>query len=209
MRTVIFDFDGTIGDSFKIILEIGHELTHHKLLRNPEEIERLKNEKILKIADELGIKKYQWPILLFRGRKMMTKRLGEVKPFDGIKDVLHKLKKNGFRLFIISSNSNDNIEKFLKRYKLNDIFEDVHGGVGIFGKARALKKLIKKFDIDKETTVYVGDEPRDITSSREAGIPCISVSWGFNTEDLLLKSNPMVVVRSSDELLKVLQGWGN
>ena len=75
MRTIIFDFDGTIGDSLKVTIQIGHKLTGHSLLTKPEVIEKLRGLRLIDVARELGIKKYQWPFLLYRGRRLMTKYL--------------------------------------------------------------------------------------------------------------------------------------
>jgi phosphoglycolate phosphatase-like HAD superfamily hydrolase len=53
--------------------------------------------------------------------------------------------------------------------------------------------------------VYVGDEVRDIEAARKSGINCISVSWGFNTKELLQKHS-QTVVSSPTELLQAIKG---
>jgi HAD superfamily hydrolase (TIGR01549 family) len=207
MRSIIFDFDGTIGDSLKVIIEITNSLTKRNIQPTTEELERIRGMTIVQVAAELGIRRQQWPFLLFRGRRMMNKHIGEIKPFSEIDDVLKTLNSYGYKLYIMSSNSKNNIDTFLVEHGLSSYFESVHGGVGLFNKARALNKLILLNKLDRNESVYVGDEVRDIVAAAHAGIPCIAVSWGFNKPEVLAEHAPMVIVRTRPQLIKAIDSW--
>jgi phosphoglycolate phosphatase len=209
MRTIIFDFDGTIGDSLKVIIEVGNQLTHKNIGTDPRELENLRGLGLMAVAKELGIRKHQWPFLMFRGRLLMSKHLSEIKPFSGIEDVLKKFDAYGYNIFIMSSNSKQNIQTFLTHNGLSGYFDQVHGGVGLFSKAKALKKVIRTNKIGLDEAIYIGDEPRDIDAAKAAGIPCIAVSWGFNTPDILAQHAPMIVVRTREQLSKTLDSWAS
>ena len=56
----------------------------------------------------------------------------------------------------------------------------------------------------KDSAVYVGDSEVDIQTARNAGLPCISVSWGFRSRETLLDAGASVIVDSIDELERLL-----
>ncbi len=207
MKYIIFDFDGTIADTFKLSIDIAHKLTGHPSLLDPLISEELKHESLIDAMIKHGPAKHRWPILLIRGRRQMAKRLNEIKPFGGIDEVLNSLHKQGFKMCIISTNSTSNINSFLAKSGFSSYFQSVYGSIGLLNKAAALKKVLKKNSLKSEDVIYVGDEVRDIEAAKEINVPIVSVAWGFNESDRLVKEGPMVVVRTRPELLKVLESW--
>jgi phosphoglycolate phosphatase len=207
MRTIIFDFDGTIGDSFKVAVEIAHEMTHRSQLVMPEEVVRLRKLRMIEVARELELPKRRWPFLLIRGRKLMTKRLAEVQPFPGMADVLATLHKQGYQLFILSSNSEKNIGRFLQDHALNRYFVRTYSGVGLLGKSRALRHILKQNHLQATDAIYVGDEARDIEGSKRVGMDCVAVGWGYNAPELLAAHAPRAVVVTPEALLESLEAW--
>lgn len=204
MKTVIFDFDGTIADSFATVVAIFHDLTHRSKLVTPEEIVRLRRMRLLDVAKAEHIAGWRIPFLIILGRRRMTKRLGEVQVFGGMGEVIKQLQADDYQLFIMSSNSTMNVKKFLQQNELSQYFSKVYGGVGLLGKARALRKILRQNQLAATDCVYVGDEPRDIEGSKEAGVPCIAVSWGFNAADLLREHKPLAVVNTPEKLLMTI-----
>ncbi len=204
MKTIIFDFDGTLADSFSLIIGIAHDLTKHPKLLDKKEVIRLKDLQLIDVAKELNIPKMKWPYLLFRGRKLMLKKISKIEPFTEIDQLLKSLNAKNYNIYIMSSNSEKNISLFLKKYELNKYIKEIYGSVGLFGKARNLKKIISKNKLNKEDVYYVGDEPRDIEASKKNNIKIISVSWGFNNKELLKKYNPDFIVDHPLEILKIV-----
>ena len=45
---------------------------------------------------------------------------------------------------------------------------------------------LRELGISAEDAVYVGDSEVDIATAKNAGIPCISVTWGFRDREWLL-----------------------
>jgi phosphoglycolate phosphatase len=67
----------------------------------------------------------------------------------------------------------------------------------------ALFAVMKELGVSKETTVYVGDSEVDIQTAQNAGIPCISVTWGFKDKDFLLQNGGITFADEPLELLSV------
>lgn len=195
---IIFDFDGTIADSFPAVLDIFHLLTRTSAVPDSD-IKRLRGMTLIQIAKDFRIPLYSVPFLLFRGRAMMRKRMAEVELVGGVEQIIRDLSKT-HKLFILSSNSSFNIRVLLRRYDLLDSFAAVYGGVRLLGKARKISKIIHRFGLEQATTWYVGDEIRDVDAANKAGIKVAAVSWGYNNSEVLKQHQPTVLIVSPDEL---------
>jgi phosphoglycolate phosphatase-like HAD superfamily hydrolase len=67
-----------------------------------------------------------------------------------------------------------------------------------------LEKAIKKYQLSKFETLYIGDEVRDIKAAKDAGIKVASVTWGYNFENVLTDNNPDYIVPRPEDLLKIV-----
>ena len=83
-------------------------------------------------------------------------------------------------------------------------FWQVHGDISLFNKSNAIKKILDKNNLKPEETIYVGDEVRDIKAAKKAGIKICSVSYGFNSSELLELQKPDYLVNKSQDILKVI-----
>ena len=99
----------------------------------------------------------------------------DLSPFPGIKFVLQTLKEQKITLVILTSNTLENVEKFLALDAL-EVFDLYYTGSSLLGKARHLNQLTQQGQLKKKRFYYVGDETRDITASGEAEINAIAVT---------------------------------
>ena len=170
----------------------------------PEEVKKLRQMRLIDVAKREHVPIWRIPFMMIRGRRMMSQRIGEVQLFDGMDSIIKKLYTEEFRLLIMSSNSTSNIDKFLKVHRLDQYFEKIYGGAGLFGKKRLLHRILHTNRLTASECVYIGDESRDVQASKEVGMPCISVCWGFNDESVLRKYQPEAVAKKPDDLLKII-----
>lgn len=203
-QAVIFDFDGTIADSLMLVITIFRELTGWQGGRTPEEISRLRRLPLSKVIKEVHIPLYQVPSLLVRGRKMMAHRITEVPLVEGMTEVIKTLHEQDYRLLVMSSNSTQNVERFLRFHGLNKYFSGVYGGVGLLNKASSLRRITRQNHIDRALCVYVGDEHRDIEAAHKVPVRCIAVSWGYNDPALLRAHKPFALAQHPSEILAAL-----
>jgi phosphoglycolate phosphatase len=201
MSNLIFDFDGTIADSFWLAVEIFRHLAKGKHATDDAEIEALRDLSAKQIARRLGIRWWQIPKLAAMGRKIVHGRLDEVKPIDGIVPVLRALHEQGHELSVVSSNSHINIAHFLETNGVRDCFEHIYGSIGLFAKAGTLRKIVRQNKLDVADCYYIGDEVRDLEAARRVGMPCVSVAWGYNNLGALEARHPKILLRDPKELL--------
>ncbi len=197
---MLFDFDGTLADSFGIVLEAFEKLVPQKSKLTKQQIQELKNKSYAELLSYFGISIFKVPSLVIKGRHMLKKSIDRVEPFNGMQEVLKALKQAGYHLVILSSNSPQNIQRFLKKHHLDTYFDSVHGDIGLLGKPKIIRSIKKKVGCDAEQVAYIGDEPRDIDAARRVGVHSIAVTWGFTGEKILRSHHPERVVRTPDDL---------
>lgn len=203
--TIIFDFDGTIADSYLITYQIYNELAKKYKLKPiaDEDIPILRTMKPFELLAYFKIPIHLIPFLLIDGRRLFKKYVKELQPIQGIADILKKLHEKNYSMGILTSNSKSNVEVFLKEHSL-DFFSFIHSEKNLFGKDTALQHFIDKKNLDKNKVIYIGDEVRDIESCKKIDLSIISVSWGFNEAGVLSKAKPSYLVNRPEELLKIL-----
>ena len=208
IKTVIFDFDGTLADTFDLIFAITNDLSvefGYKQAKK-EEIPEIEKLSPLQVINQSGISIFKVPFLLRRIRAEFQKEINNVSLFDGIKEVLLELKQHGYQLGIITSNSYKNVEFILGKYDLL-IFDFLISGATLFGKDKIIKKYIKTENIQLEEIVYIGDEARDISASKKAKVKVIAVTWGFNSREVLSDYQPDALVDKPQELIAVINNF--
>jgi len=146
--------------------------------------------------------------MLNRGRRMMIDDMSKINLFSGIEELLETLRKEQYVMYIISSNSRRNIKRFLISKGIQHYFRQVYGSAGLYDKSKLIKKVLRDHGLDGSSALYVGDEVRDIVAARKVNIPCVVVSWGYNSEQLLRKNNPMYLAQTPLQLQDILIKWG-
>jgi phosphoglycolate phosphatase-like HAD superfamily hydrolase len=147
---------------------------------------------------------WKLPFVSKRGFGLMHSRMQEVKPVQGMPEVIKQLQQAHYSLYIMSSNTVDSIELFLKTHGLEGVFLHIYGGVRVFGKAKVLRHMMKLNQLNPADTIYVGDEVRDVEGAKHAGIRMVAVTWGYNNAEVIAKHNPDAEAHSPAELLATL-----
>lgn len=205
MKTIVFDFDGTIADSYEYVLAfLRREAGREQKINEHEQVE-LRGFSMATMARKLGMPWWRMPFLFFKGRREMARHINEVQLFEGADTVIRHLYDQGHKIFFVSSNSAVNIEYFLERHGLKKYTSGVYGGAGIRGKAPLLRKLVKIHDLKFPDCWYIGDEARDVRTARRLGMHSLAVTWGYNNAALLHKENPTAIAFKLPEIIDILQ----
>lgn len=204
MAVIIFDFDGTIANSFDYSVNfLAKEAGIPPL--NTEQKTALHGLSLFRIARRLGVPWFRLPTLLHKGRKHMGPALNKVEPFEDMPGVIRKLHAEGHELFILSTNTVRNMRKFLHHNELQTYFLEIYGGVGMFGKAPALRRLLREQHIETRNALYIGDELRDALAAQSIGLRIISVTWGFARADDLKAQKPTAMAHHPEDIMRTLE----
>ncbi|MGH7141883.1 MAG: HAD-IA family hydrolase [Candidatus Saccharimonadales bacterium] len=196
---IILDFDGTMVDSFVVTLDILYGLTHTQPLRN-EDISRLRGTGMVRLLRELQVPWWQVFFLARRVRHLMSNQMTEIQLVPGIAEAVKALSKK-HKLFVLTSNSANNVSSLLERSGIDSYFTNIYGNANPLHKAHELSRMLKQNNLSKKLTWYVGDEPQDIHAAKDVGIGSIAVSWGYSNIHILKSHRPDRLVFSPDELL--------
>ncbi len=203
-HVLIFDFDGTIADTFQFILDLSEQLAkdfHFKKIK-PQEIDQLKNNTLTQTIQHLNIPILKIPLILARTRKEIHKNITQIEPIKGLADVLLQIKNLDIKMGILSSNSTKNIKKFLKNHNL-DLFDFINSSSKLWGKNHSLTRIIKRNRLPFKKILYVGDETRDIEAAKKIGIKSIAVTWGYNSAKALKAKKPDYLVHTPKQLIQL------
>jgi len=203
-NNLIFDFDGTLADTLAFTVNAALEINRKLDLLSDEKIdfEKFRSTDTVEFFKDLEISNIKLLFFIYKYQKKLTKEIDKVKVFENLPEVLNQLKKSGVGLGIATSNSTKNVKKFLENNNL-DMFNFTYSSIDYFHKNKILERAIKKYGMEKENVIYVGDEIRDIKAAKEAGIKIASVTWGYNFENVLNKYKPDFIINKPEELLNL------
>ncbi|MGV8150466.1 MAG: HAD family hydrolase [Candidatus Woesearchaeota archaeon] len=190
IKAIIFDYDGVIVDSFsnvhKIYLVICKELGK-TCPDNLSEFKNIYGENSNECYANLGISEDEKVPADRIYKREIVKHFPEL--FPEIKTVLHALSKE-YILFLVSSSYIEEVSGKLQHHGLDSCFKEVlakiHDG-GHHGKVDSIKYLLKKYDLEANDVLLIGDRNIDFNEGKAAGLEkilLVSYGWGFNIKTI-------------------------
>jgi phosphoglycolate phosphatase len=204
-KTVIFDFDGTLVYSKPLAIQLFNDFADKYGYRkiSDDEVEYLSTLSISNRLKALKCPLYKLPMLLIDMKKKYRREIVTLGSVPGIREVLGNLKNHGVTIGILSSNFEENIRGFLEHNQIED-FDFVFTASNIFGKDKAILRLMKEKGISSSEILYVGDELRDIEACNKIHVPCVAVTWGFEAQELLVSANPQYIIHEPEEICNII-----
>jgi phosphoglycolate phosphatase len=203
-RLAIFDFDGTLADSFSWFLGVANRLADDHRFRRIEEheVEALRGQSARQLLAHFGIPAWKMPAIARQMRQHMARDIRHISLFPGMDRVLQTLAGRGIRLAIVTSNSIENVRLVLGPNAA--LIQQYACGVSIFGKRTKLRAVLRGSGVTASEAICIGDEIRDLEAAREEGIPFGAVSWGYTNPEALRAHGPEEMFESMEEILERL-----
>ena len=210
-NSAIFDLDGTIMDSEEgIVRSVEYALdkmgvteydrqTNLRFIGPPlvdsfMEYYSMSEEDALRAVD------------FYRERYSVT-GIYEARMYDGVRELLARLKEQGVKLYIGSSKPEKYVRMILEKQGILDLFDYVAGATfdeSRNNKEQVLTYLFEQVEIDKKSAVMIGDRYHDIDGAHYVKIPCIAVLYGFGNEAEFKKHGAEYIAADTDEILKII-----
>lgn len=191
-RLAIFDFDGTLADSFPFFISVFNQIADRHGFRrvSAAQAHDLRHHDARTIMRQVGMPAWKLPLASRSFIGMMRDNAACIPLFDGIHDALYGLDRAGVRLAIVSSNSEQNVRLVLGP-QLSALFGHYECGMSVFGKAGRIRKVVKRAAVPAAHALYVGDQVLDGEAARRAGVAFGAVSWGYAPIEALRRVGPL------------------
>lgn len=130
----------------------------------------------------------------------------KTRPYDGIPEVMRKLKEKGYRQAVVSNKIDSAVQKLVETYyPFIDIAIGERDGLQRKPQPDMVWAALDELNVKKEMAVYIGDSEVDLATAKNAGLDCISVAWGFRDIKMLRSIGAQVIVEKPRDLIAVLE----
>lgn len=210
--TVIFDMDGTLLNTIEDIADsVNYILKKYGYKeRTIDEINSFVGKGagiLMEKALPDGINKRDFEKYLEEYKEYYLKNNNiKTSPYEGIIEMLAELSDRNYKIAVVSNKNDSNIKDLNKIY-FNDYIKTAIGESKSVNRKPApdmvniaLEELCSK----AENAVFVGDSDVDIHTAKNAGMPCVSVCWGFRSREFLIKNGAEHLIGKPHELLEFL-----
>ena len=214
IKAVIWDLDGTLLNTLDDLAAS----TNAALLKNDlpqrttDEVRRFVGNGVRRLIEqavpELGEKhpKFQQVLDDFVAHYGAHSR-DNTRPYDGIMEALEQLTELG-AMHAIVSNKIDFAVKALSQDYFPGRMKSAVGDDPSRRKKPApdsVLEAMRQMNVTAEECVYVGDSDVDVITARNAGIPCVAVTWGFRDEQCLRGAGAENIAHTAEELVKKIK----
>ncbi|MVM41339.1 HAD hydrolase-like protein [Spirosoma sp. HMF3257] len=206
-KLVIFDFDGTLADSFPFFRSALNTLADAYSFKRIEEneVDQLRSLDVRSMMKHVGLPAWKMPFVANAFIKLMSSNIDQIRLFAGVPELLKQLSDKGVRLAIVSSNSEENIRRVLGPQNASLI--TYYGcGTAMFGKSRKFRKVMAKSGVAPSEILCIGDEVRDMEAANSESMAFGAVAWGYTRADVLRAYTGSKLFNRIDDILHTVLG---
>lgn len=213
LKGIIFDMDGTLGDTLRLCIEAYRgsvqELTG--IAPTPEKVVSyfgLSDRGVLGGLLNMNPDDPELPVSTFV--RIYCERHDELapSPFPGAVELLQALRARGLKLALLTGKEHYTALPTIKKYAMEGLFDLLlYGDPHYNAKADNLKRAMEAWNLTPQEIIYVGDAPSDISLCHSVGVPIINAAWSSNAaaeEEACLALCPEYRLHHFNELTPLL-----
>lgn len=215
-KACIFDLDGTLTDTLESLAfsvnetmkEIGMpQITEDQCRQFVGNGAKVLIEKTLRAAGDENLNRFEEAFEVY-GRIFDDNCTYKVKPYDGIREMLHQMKERGMKLGVLSNKPDRQTVHVVSEIFGTDTFDIVQGqkeGIPRKPDPAAALSIAGQFGISPKEAIYIGDSEVDAATGKAAGMDTILVSWGFRPKEELREAAPEWLVDRAEEIMAIIR----
>lgn len=208
--TYIFDLDGTLLDTLQdLAAAVNFALRKNGMEEHSiDDIRRFVGNGVRKLIERAvpdGSKNPRIDEVFADFRSYyMQHSLDATKPYDGITEILQELQQRGCKMAVVSNKMMAATQELVAHF-----FPEIEVAIGE-NEAEGIRKkpapdmvfeALHRLGAEAESAVYIGDSDVDIQTAMNAGVPCISVLWGFRNREFLLEHGAQHFIEKPSEII--------
>ncbi len=218
-KAAIFDLDGTLLDT----LDDLHAMVNHTMdafsfpRRTREEVRKFVGngvDKLIELSVPNGLDNPQYHDAIKECRTYYAANSEGrfTKPYDGILELIDKLNEVGIKVAVVSNKIHPATVKLCEKH-----FPSIKYAYGE-REAEGIRRkphpdmvyyAAERLGVELSECVYIGDSEVDVITSKNAGVDCISVLWGFRDRDMMEEYGATLFAENTDELFAMITAENN
>ncbi len=215
MSIIIFDLDGTLLNTIADLGEAcNNALRKHGFAEHEaEEYPHLVGNGVNKLIERALPEGHKDMSTVLRLRETFVEyydlhNCDQTKPYDGIHELLNRLKSDGYKLAVASNKYQSAAQKIVEHYFGTEMFDVIFGERDNCPRKpnpQVVEDIKHKLGFTTQTRLYyVGDSDVDMQTAHNAGAPAIGCTWGFCSRQQLLAANPDFLIDHPQELIPII-----
>lgn len=213
-KAVIWDLDGTLLNTLEDLMNsVNYGLSKHGMPKiTLEQTRRFVGNGVAKLVERAvpaGTDgNVQADVLKDFKEYYSIHSKDKTKPYDGVVELMTKLKAEGYKLAIVSNKLKEAVEELAGIYfpGLIDVAMGDTPGIPKKPAPDMIYKALELLGLEKNEAVFIGDSDVDVATGINSGMDMITVLWGFRDKEELVKAGAEVFAASTTELETVLCG---
>lgn len=211
-KAIIFDLDGTLTDTLEdLFLSVNYALQSCGLPeRRLDEVRRFVGNGVRTLI-ERSVPEDTSPRITercfeaFRAHYIIHCQ-DHTRLYPGIATLLTALHAKGYRMAVVSNKLQSGVSELARIFFQGVIDVAIGEQPGIPRKPAPdmVEAALSKLHVEASEAVYVGDSDVDLQTAANAGLPCISVLWGFRSRNFLLAHGATVMAEKPQDVLELV-----
>ncbi|HEX9895261.1 MAG TPA: HAD-IA family hydrolase [Gemmatimonadales bacterium] len=209
-RTVLFDLDGTLIDSIRLILDsYHHTLAAHGFPARPDDhwLRGLGTPLRRQLGDWCDDPTQLEAMILTYREYNLEHHDGGVTPYPGVVETVRAVRARGARTGLVTSKNREGALRGLRVSGLDGTMDAVIGADDVTHAKphpEPVQRALEMLGATAQSAVFVGDSLHDMESGRAAGVATAAVLWGPFDRDHLRRSEPDYWLERPSDLLALV-----